>query len=68
MEIIQITKKEQDKIRHDQKWGLHECMLFEFDGKRYKCTKTGAAGVKAIYRFKKARKELKRNQLNLLGM
>ena len=68
MEIFQITKKEHDKIRHDQEWGIHDCLLFHFEGKYYKCTKTGAAGLKAINRFQTAKRALKRNQLNLLDM
>jgi hypothetical protein len=68
MEIFQITKKEHDKIRHDQEWGIHDCLLFQFEGKWYKCTTTGAAGLKAISRFQAAKRQLKRDQLNLLGM
>jgi hypothetical protein len=68
MEIFQITKKEYDKIRHDQEWGIHDCLLFKFESKYYKCTKTGGAGLKAIARFQKARRDIKRDQLNLLGM
>jgi len=68
MEIFQITKKEHDKIRHDQEWGIYDCLLFHFEGKYYKCTKTGAAGLKAINRFQAAKRALKRNQLNLLDM
>lgn len=68
MEIFQITKKEYDKIRHDQEWGIHDCLLFKFEGKYYKCTKTGGAGLKAINRFQAAKRALKRDQLNLLGM
>ena len=68
MEIFQITKKEHDKIRHDQEWGIYDCLLFHFEGKYYKCTKTGAAGLKAINRFQAAKRALKRDQLNLLDM
>ena len=68
MEIFLITKKEHDKIRHDQEWGIHKCLLFHFEGKYYKCMTMGAAGLKLIARFQKAKRDLKRDQLNLLGM
>jgi len=68
MEIFQITKKEHDKIRHDQEWGIHDCLLFQYEGKLYKCTTTGAAGLKAINRYQAVRRKQKRDQLNLLEM
>jgi len=68
MAIFSITKKEFDQIRHDQEWGIHDFLLFEYEGKRYKCDTLGAAGLKEINRFQKIKKDLKRDQLNLLGM
>lgn len=67
MAIYTITKKEFDKIRHDQKWGIHTSLLFEFEGKRYSCDTMGAAGLKEIARFQKAKRQIKNDQLDLLG-
>lgn len=67
MAIYKITKKEFDQIKHDQQWGIHEALLFEFDGHRYKCNTIGAAGINEINRFQIAKRKLKRDQLDLLG-
>lgn len=68
MAIYKITKIEFDKIRHDQEWGIHDVLLFQYEGKRYKCSTTGAAGLKEIARFQKSMRDIKRDQLNLLGL
>ena len=65
--ITKITKVEYNKIRHDQEWGIHDVLLFEYDGDRYKCSTLGAPGLKEINRFQAAKRQLKRDQLNLLG-
>jgi hypothetical protein len=66
--IYKITKIEYDKHRHDQEWGVHKVLLFEFEGGRYKCDMLGAAGLKEIMRFQQAKRKLKSDQLNLLGL
>lgn len=66
--ISKISKKEHDKIKHDQTWGIHDYLLFTFERKRYKCDKTGAAGLKEVNRFIAAQRKIKSEQLDLLGI
>ena len=70
MAIYMITKKEFDKIKHDQAWGIHDCLLFERKKKYFKCDIPGAAGLKEIarYRATKAKIERENVQLDLLGL
>lgn len=68
MAIYKITKKEAKQIRHDQEWGIHNVLLFQYDGDQYKCDTTGAAGLKEINRFQKMKRDIKRDQLDLLGL
>ena len=68
MAIYVISKKEYEEIRHDQKWGIHNCLLFIFKKKRYKCNVMGPAGLKEINRFQHERIKIERDQLGLLGI
>lgn len=70
MAIYTITKKEFDKIRHDQAWGIHDCLLFERKKKYFKCDTMGGAGLAEIVRYRAAKAKIEREtvQLDLLGI
>jgi len=70
MAIYLITKKEFDKIKHDQAWGVHECLLFERNKKYFKCDTMGGAGLAEISRYRAAKAKIEREtvQLDLLGL
>lgn len=66
MAIHKITKIEYDKIKHDQKWGVFNCLLFVYEGGRYKCDQVDAVGLKEIHQWRAKERKMKRDQLHLL--
>ncbi len=68
MAIYKITKKDFDKIKHDQEWGIHTCLVFKRGRDYLKCDTLGAAGLKEIARYHSAKAKIERDQVDMLDL